>query len=252
MLLFSVLSALREVRTSLLAIATQQSSASLPGAADWTSLFSIAVPILTALVPSLFGYLSERRAQRDWNGILKAIDIYSRWAEIGDIKAVLLLKRFIDTSIVGLTKPVRSAGIFLFGAGALIGDVLIAWSSFSRGNPRQAIPALVSLVLILVMLYRLYRNLEKYEESLNCIPVEYSECVDSMSDCFGRCGVSDAALEALEKESQAAVRLADSLSHGDPLRRRFYLSALDKASAARQSAGEQSQDSGEPSGICSE
>lgn len=240
------------VRMSLLAIAAQQLSTPSSSATDWTSLLSVVVPILTALAPYLFGYLSEKRAQRDWNGIAKAIDVYSRWVEIGDIKAVLLLKRFIDTSIVGLTKPVRNTGIFLFSVAALMGDVLIAVESVLQGNPYQAIPALISLVLISVMLYRLYRNLEKYEESLNSIAVEYNECVDSMSDCFGRGAVSDAALEALGKESQAALRLADFLSHGDPLRRRFYLSALDKASAACQSAGEQSQGNVEPTDICSE
>ena len=220
----------RVVCTPASALAAQsQSITSSPGVTDWATIFAVVIPVVTALVPQLFSYLSERRAQRDWNGILKAIDVYNRWAEIGDTKSILLLQQFIDSSIKRQASPRRSTGTYVVGAFGLLGNAYLALSSIANGKPFLAVPACVSFALMMLMLVRLHRGITQYEDEMNGIIAESEGSLEEEVSSLRQAIRGDLTLEALEKEREMNARLANLLSPSDPFARRLYRSALDKA-----------------------
>ena len=234
------------VRMSLLTVATQRPSTPSSGANDWTSLLSVVVPIITALAPYLFNYLSERRAQRDWNAILRAIDVYMRWAEIGDVKSLLLLQRFINISIEKQASPKRGTGTYVFGALGLIINAYLIVRSITNGKPPLAIPAFVSSILMVLMLVSTRRNLAGHEEAMNDSIAEFNDLLINEARSLRQTVSDDSAFETLEKEREMNARLANLLSPEDPFARRLYRSALDKAgSALRRDADMQVQDGSE-------
>ncbi len=212
----------------MLALATQQANSPTSAAIDWPTVLPVVISIVTVLVPPFFDYLAERRALRDWASILKAIDVYSRWAEIGDLKTVLRLKRFIDILIEQQAKAPSDVWRYAIPVICILIEAALALWVLIRGNLLSAVPVIIAITLMVMMLRRsiAFNNMRK--QSLYGIDDMYDELMGKAANTASQIVGYDLVYKTLEKENEMDARMAEIFSSGDPLTRRLYLSALEK------------------------
>lgn len=231
--------AFQESNRVILAFAAQQANTPSSVAIDWSTVLPVVASIVTVLVPPLFDYLAERRALRDWTSILKAVDVYSRWAEIGNLKTVLRLKRFIDNSIEQRAKAPSEVWRYAVPVLCILGEATLALWVLIRGNPQLAIPAIIAIALMVTMLRASIVRNNRRKENLYGIDDMYDELVGKAASTASQMVGYDLVYKTLAKENEMDARMAEIFSSGDPLTRRLYLSALEKERRAH------SQDTGE-------
>ena len=207
------------------------------GEVDYQMLLSsIVAPIIVALLSQIASLISLRRADRGWDGIIKAIEVYGLWADRCSDETVARLRVFIDREIDRIVKPLSEslvislALVFLFCDGAVFfwGLKHRIWLSVCSAGL-----SFVSITYQLVQVHLLKKESAIAKKDQN---KRHKELVDDIASILGMIQIKGdmiGFIEHLEEEKEIGVRLAELFAEGDPYVRKLILQAISRAREGR-------------------